>query len=66
MSGTDIRALNDMQTLSGELDLSQGDITFTEEAGNLVVSYYQKGEGSKSGCSKNQYAVSPMIHGIPL
>ena len=52
MSGTDIRALNDMQTLSGELDLSQGDITFTEEAGNLVVSYYQKGEGSKTAVLK--------------
>uniref|UniRef100_UPI003FEE7841 YDG domain-containing protein n=1 Tax=Enterocloster sp. TaxID=2719315 RepID=UPI003FEE7841 len=52
ISGTDIRALNDMQTLSGELDLSQGDITFTEEAGNLVVSYYQKGEGSKTAVLK--------------
>ena len=52
MSGTDIRALNDMQTLSGELDLSQGDITFTEETGNLVVSYYQKGEGSKTAVLK--------------
>ena len=52
MSGTDIRALNDMQTLSGELDLSQGDITFTEEAGNLVVSYYQKGNGSETAVLK--------------
>ena len=52
MSGTDIRALNDMQTLSGELDLSQGDITFTEEAGYFVGSYYQKGEGSKSAVLK--------------
>lgn len=52
MSGTDIRALNDMQTLSGELDLSQGDITFTEEAGNLVVSYYQKGNASETAVLK--------------
>lgn len=52
MSGTDIRVLNDMQTLSEELDLSQGDITFTEEAGNLVVSYYQKGNASETAVLK--------------
>ena len=42
MSGTDIRALNDMQTLSGELDLSQGDITFTEEGRRRAEKIYER------------------------
>lgn len=52
MSGTYIRVLNDMQTLSEELDLSQGNVTFTEEAGNLVISYYQKGTDAEPAVLK--------------
>lgn len=41
-AGTEIVVLNEMKTFEGELDLSQGDITFSEQGGNLVISYYQK------------------------
>ena len=41
-AGTEIVVLNEIQTFEGVLDLSQGDITFSEQGGNLVISHYQK------------------------
>lgn len=41
-AGTEIVVLNEMQAFEGVLDLSQGDITFSERGGNLVISHYQK------------------------
>ena len=41
-AGTEIVVLNEMQAFEGVLDLSQGDITFSEQGGNLVISHYQK------------------------
>ena len=42
-AGTEIVVLNEMQAFEGVLDLSQGDITFSEQGGNLVISHYQEG-----------------------
>ncbi|MEI3167543.1 MAG: hypothetical protein V8S58_06050 [Lachnospiraceae bacterium] len=53
MSGTDIRALNDMQTLSGELDLSQGDTYFYRRSGNIFCHIItRKGNGSETAVLK--------------
>ena len=41
-AGTEIVVLNEIQAFEGVLDLSQGDITFSEQGGNLVISHYQK------------------------
>lgn len=41
-AGTEIVVLNEMQAFEGVLDLSQGDIIFSEQGGNLVISHYQK------------------------
>lgn len=41
-AGTEIVVLNEIQTFEGVLDLSQGDIIFSEQGGNLVISHYQK------------------------
>ncbi len=41
-AGTEIVVLNEIQAFEGVLDLSQGDITFLEQGGNLVISHYQK------------------------
>lgn len=41
-AGTETVVLNEMQAFEGVLDLSQGDITFSEQGGNLVISHYQK------------------------
>lgn len=47
-AGTEIVVLNEIQAFEGVLDLSQGDITFSEQGGNLVISHYQK-EANSTG-----------------
>ena len=44
-AGTDIIVLNAAETLEGELDLSLGDISFSEENGQLTI-LYSKTDGS--------------------
>lgn len=44
-AGTDIIVLNDAEALEGELDLSLGDISFSEENGKLTI-LYSKTDGS--------------------
>ena len=46
VKGTDIIALNDIGVLTEELDLSNGDITFSDVAGKLDISYYRGGKES--------------------
>ena len=41
-AGTEIVVLNEMQAFEGVLDLSQGDITFSEQGGNLVISHIRR------------------------
>ncbi len=45
-AGTDIIVLNDAEALEGELDLSLGDISFSEENGQLAISYSKKAADS--------------------
>ncbi|WP_294340260.1 YDG domain-containing protein, partial [uncultured Clostridium sp.] len=51
-AGTEIVVLNEIQAFEGVLDLSQGDITFSEQGGNLVISHYQKEEDSTESTLK--------------
>ena len=44
-AGTDITVLNEAEALEGELDLSLGDISFSEEDGQLTI-LYSKTDGS--------------------
>jgi len=45
-AGTDIIVLNAAEALEGELDLSLGDISFSEENGQLAISYSKKAADS--------------------
>ena len=51
-AGTEIVVLNEIQAFEGVLDLSQGDITFSEQGGNLVISHYQKEANSTESTLK--------------
>ena len=51
-AGTEIVVLNEIQAFEGVLDLSQGDITFSEQGGNLVISHYQKEADSTGSALK--------------
>ena len=46
-AGTDIIILNDAEALEGELDLSLGNISFSEENGQLAISYSKTDDSGK-------------------
>ena len=47
VAGTDITILNEAEALEGELDLSLGDISFSEENGQLTISYSKTDDSGK-------------------
>lgn len=47
VAGTDIIVLNEAEALAGELDLSLGDISFSEENGQLTISYSKTDDSGK-------------------